>query len=460
MRPLLVALLLVTAGCISRGEDPVEEKIANASVDNVIDANESTVAPDGRGEISAFKETNKTEIGTGGEMHSHDYWGDKTRLELVSVNMWFIPLPVWPCRSGTAPGGECYNPGTSIADIDLPEPTLVYEGTGHLEIVFKDFCVGPTRAQGSTMGQQAPCAPNPQVRMGFDYLTAADEPGQWRAYGFVEEGVPVIIPVKPDEADMPHQAKSFWLFRIFTEQATSVTFNWTVTAVRGNAIVDWPPHPDLYADKTEREILNGAFKTETRGWADFWITGNDANWVHPERVISYGTDSVEVFITKTRFAAANGAPIEPDYFYLDYHNASFISKMGNGDLVGGRIRDEGSDGSTYYFTIPVTAYDMDTPYGTKSRWGFRFAARFSEATCPDVDQSFQQGCQWFPYALEYTMRIVAHGHSTVGGFEEVNPAEQRTVDEQGGSAENAQCPPDLPVPAGYERYVRVCARPA
>jgi hypothetical protein len=67
---------------------------------------------------------------------------------------------------------------------------------------------------------------------------------------------------------------------------------------------------------------------------------------------------------------------------------------------------------------------MDTPYGQKSRWGFRFAARFSEDTCPDVDQSFQQGCQWFPYTLDYDMRIVAYGHSTAGGFEEVNPAEQ------------------------------------
>lgn len=411
------------AGCVGAKVEPTED-VETKAADNVIDENVSTSAPDGRGEISAFKETNKTEVGSGGEMHSHDYWGDKTRLELLSQTMWFIPLPAWPCRSGTAPSGDCYNPGTSIADIDIPEPTLVYEGTGAVEILFKDFCVGPTGR--SIFGAPAtPCVPNPQVKMGFDYLTSADEPGQWRTYGFVEEGVPVIIPVKPEEADMPHQAKSFWLFRIYTEYATSVMFNFTVTAVKGNAVVDWPPHPDLYADKSEREILNGPFTTDTRGWADFWITGNDGSWVHPERVISYGTERVEVFVTKKSFSAANGLPIEPDYFYLDYHNASFISKMGNGDLVGGRIVDEGSDGTTYHFVIPVTAYDMDTPYGTKSRWGFRFAARFSEDTCPGIDPSIEQGCQWFPYTLDYDMRIVAYGRSTAGGFEEVNPAEQK-----------------------------------
>ena len=412
-------LIAGLAGCISRGEEPVEETAAPA-VDNEIDANDSTSAPDGRGDISAFKETNKTEVGTGGMMHSHDYWGGETRLELMSRTMWFVPLPVWPCRSGSAPSGDCYNPGTSIADIDIPAPTLVYEGTGAVEVLFKDLCVGPTGAIG------APCVPNAQVKMGFDYLTSADEPGEWRTYGLVQEGVPVVIPVKPEEADMPHQAKSFWLFRIYTEYATSVVFNFTVTAVKGNAVVDWPPHPDLYADRSEREILNGPFQTDTRGWADFWITGNDGSWVHPERVISYGTERVEVFVTKKAFAVAGGAPVEPDYFYLDYHNASFISKMGNGDLVGGRIVDDGSDGTTYHFTIPVTAYDMDTPYGQKSRWGFRFAARFSEDTCPDADQSIQQGCQWFPYTLDYDMRIVAYGRSTAGGFEEVNPAEQRS----------------------------------
>ncbi|HUR69856.1 MAG TPA: hypothetical protein VM370_11480, partial [Candidatus Thermoplasmatota archaeon] len=403
---LAIVLVAGLSGCI-RGNDPAEEQAANETVDNVIDANDTVTAPDGRGDISAFKETNKTEVGTGGMMHSHDYWNGQTRLELFTDNMWFIPLPAWPCRSGNAPDGDCYNPGTSIADIDLPAPTLVYEGTGAVEILFKDFCVGPTRAQGTFQGQSAPCVPNPQVKMGFDYLTAADEPGEWRTYGLVDEGTPVVIPVKPDEADMPHQAKSFWLFRIYTDQATSVTFNFTVTAVKGNSIVDWPPHPDLYADKTTREILNGPFTTDSRGWADFWITGNDGSWVNPDRVISYGTDSVEVFVTKKAFSVAGGLPIEPDYFYLDVHNASFISKMGNGDLVGARVIDEGSDGTTYHFTIPVTAYDMDTPYGQKSRWGFRFAARFADDGCPDVDQSIQQGCQWFPYTLDYDMKILA-----------------------------------------------------
>ena len=464
----LVAALLGggLAGCVGKPDDDAEDLAPqDAANETFLDANESTQTPDGRGEISAFQETNRTETGTGGMTHAHDYWGGETRKELLSQVMWFVPLPLWPCRSGTAPSGDCYNPGTSIADIDIPAPRLVYEGTDHLEVTFKDFCVGPTGI--SVDGNAIPCVPNVQVRLGFDYLTSADEPGQWRQGGFVQEGQPVLIPVEPEEADMPHQAKSFWLFRIHTEHATSVIFNFTVTAVKGNAVANWPPHPDLYAEKTERTILDGPFVTETKGWAEYWLTGHDANWVHPDRVISYGTERVEVTVTKKSFTMNGAAPaLEPDFFYLDHHNASFISKMGNGDLVGGRAYDEGSDGTTFRFVIPVTEYDMDTPYGQMSRWGFRFMARYSSESCPDVEQSIQQGCQWFPYRLEYDMKIVAYGHSTAGGFEEVNPAAQQPGETPNGTTEEGRtrmlpvgsaCPPDMPVPAGYERFTRLCA---
>ncbi|MFP5356388.1 MAG: hypothetical protein ACLGIK_14780 [Gemmatimonadota bacterium] len=347
-------------------------------------------------------------------MHSHDYWGGETRKVLFQEDMWFIPLPVAPCRSGTFPGGDCYTPGTSIADIDIPEPFLVYEGTGSVEVLFDNFRAAP---DCTSITGCVPAAPNPVVTMAFDYITAADDPGEWRIGSTgVTPGTPVVLPVQPLEADMPHQAKSFWVFRIYTDAATSIYFNFTVTAVKGNPIVNWPPHPDLYADSTERVIFDGPVTTETRGWAEYWLSGADANWVQPERVISYGTDKVVVEITKTGFTM-NGAEAakQPDYFNLEFHNASFISKMGNGELVGGRIRGESSDGTTFRFEIPVDEYGMDTPYGQKSRWAFRFMARFDDGgTCGQVDPSIEQGCQWFPYKLDYTMKITAYGHSISG----------------------------------------------
>lgn len=384
---VLIVMLASVAGCISRGDDAVEEAANDTLVENVLEANETTEAPDGRGEISAFKETNKTEMGTGGDMHSHDYWGDKTRIDLLSETMWFIPLPAWPCRSGNAPDGDCYNPGTSIADIDLPAPTLVYEGTGSIEVLFKDYCIGPTEG--------GECVPNPQVKMGFDYLTAADEPGQWRTYGFVEPGTPVVIPVKPEEADMPHQAKSFWLFRIYTEYATSVTFNFTVTAVKGNAVVDWPPHPDLYAETSTRLIFDGPVHGEYAGDVDNNLYGTDATWTFPERIISYGTESLQVEIEKGTWGASWPEPAAEEWI-LEVNNASYIPKVGNGAPAGYQLEPVSIDGTKYVFDIPVDAAGYDTPYGQHSRWSFRFV--------PAEDHGL-------PWAVDYTMKITATGHS-------------------------------------------------
>lgn len=418
---LAVALLVAPlAGCF--GDDAPENvgtTDTDVETDTVADVNE-TQAPEGRGDISAFKETNRTETGAGGMMHAHDYWNGEERKVVLQADMWFIPLPLVPCRTGSFPGGECYPPGTSIADIDIPAPNLVFEGTDKVEVLFDNLRAAPTclAAMRDALGEcpipngESPLV-NPVAKMNFDYLTAADEPGAWREGPEVTPGTPVVLDISPTDADMPHAVKSLWLFRIYTDEPTSVLFNFTVTVVRGDAIVDWPPHPDLYADKTERVVLDGEFTTETKGWAEYWINGNDANWIYPERVISYGTDTLEITVERLAFTVNGAAPaIEPDFFYLDYHNASFLSKLGNGDLSGGRLVDEANDGTTWRFAIPVDDAGMDSPYGEASRWAFRFMARYSEDACPDVDQSIQQGCQWFPYQLRYKMTILAKGHST------------------------------------------------
>ena len=414
---VLVVLGAALGGCLGGDAPPADDLSAqgNDTTEGVLDANDSTAAPDGRGDIAAFKETNKTETGMGGMMHAHDYWQGRERVTLLERDMWFVPLPVQPCRAD----GQCYPPGTSIADIDLPEPMLVYEGTDHLEVKFSNLRVVPVDA----------AVPNPAVTMAFDYLTAADDANEFRTGVEGAKADEVYeVPVAPLEADMPHQVKSLWLFRIYTKDMTSgadsatsvsVYFNFTVTAVKGREVVDWPPHPDLYANSPVRTIADGSYATQAKGWADYWVSGADANWVYPERVVSYGTERLEVTITKKAFQSS--VPVEPDFFYLEYRNASYLSKLGNGDLSGERLVDPSTDGTTYQFTIPVDEYGMDTPYGQSSRWAFRFMARYGDADgsrCPG-SQSIMQGCQWFPYALDYDMKIVAHGHSTAAGTKDV-----------------------------------------
>src|SRR5581483_3859119 len=159
------AMLLAAglAGCIG-GKDEAPIAPLSTAPKGVVLANE-TAAPDGRGQISAFKESNYTETnGTGAMMHSHDLWGGQTRRIIWQDESGLIPLPLVP--DGKAPG-------TAIADYDIPAPNLVYEGTDHLEILFRD--VRPWGAPGGVS--------HPYIHILVDYLTAADEPGKFRTAG-------------------------------------------------------------------------------------------------------------------------------------------------------------------------------------------------------------------------------------------------------------------------------------
>src|SRR5581483_3805066 len=376
----------------------------------VVSANETT-QPNGA-EISAFKETNKTETtGMGAMMHMHDYWGKDTRKVIWDQDAWLLPLPLLP---------DGKSPGTAIADFDIPYPNLTYEGTDHLELSLTNVTVDPTGM-----------AAHPQPSLLFDYLTASDEPGKFRTGGEIKQGTPFILPVKPTDADMPHTEKSLWVFRLYTSQATSISFHIRVTAVKGNAIANWPPHPNLYADKTDRTVYDGDVKLSNEGTAQENVDGKDPAWTHPERVISWGTDSLDVTISNVVFTAQGGA-VTPDHFLLEYHNATFVPKLGNGDQAGGRIEDKGTDGKTFHFHVAVDNQSYDSPYGQKSRWGFRLMPRFAgtadptncfevidqtdPATYHDLQNTFI-GCQFVPWDMTYHLTVVAHGHSTANGVD-------------------------------------------
>ncbi|MEO6665624.1 MAG: hypothetical protein ABIO65_02460, partial [Nitrospiria bacterium] len=383
----LVGLLLM-AGCIAK-DDPTEGALATDAATGVLGANESAVAPDGRGEISAFRESNRTVTnGTDAMEHKHDYWGGETRRLIGWADGLLFPIPLLP---------EGKPAGTAIADFDLPAPFLVYEGTDHLEFTFNQVEFVPTTTR-------SPGVDHPFIPLFVDYLTAVDEPGQFRPAGQAMPGQPLIIPVKPVEADMPHQTKSLWLFRVTTGEANYFAFNFTVTAVKGAAIVDWPPHPDLYAERTERLIFEGAVHGEYKGSADNLLYGTDANWVYPERIISYGTDTVTVTVEYGAWGGPGPEPAAED-FELQVNNASYIPKVGNGDPAGLHVEAASMEGKTYVFEVPVDPAGFDTPYGQKSRWSFRFAPMASAT-------ALNAGAE--PWSLDYTMKIVATGRSISG----------------------------------------------
>lgn len=397
LTPLVTLLFLapLLAGCIgaSTEDEPLDDQRTTPPA-GFIDP-EDAKSPENR-DISAFRETNRTEAtGTGSMMHAHDYWGGAERIDLSWIDSGLIPFPLMPPGKPT---------GTAIADYDIPaEHGLVYEGTAQMELYLNH--------KSTPLGTD-----HPNVRVYFDYMTAADEPGDFRTGGELEVGVPFVIPVAPLEADMPHQQKSLWIFRIYSGEPTWFEFNITITIVKGNRIADWPPHPDLYAESPQRTIYDGPVRIENAGTAEANLYGTDANWQNPERVISYGTDSVEITVTGVKITGKGGTPVpDPSRYVLEFHNASKPPLLGHGAQYGGRLEDAGTDGVTWRFTIPVDEYGMDSPYGEKSRWGFRFVPKFDDTTGACVDDAFLQqilvGCQLFPFELDYTITIIAHGHS-------------------------------------------------
>ncbi|HWH09153.1 MAG TPA: hypothetical protein VNX21_08130, partial [Candidatus Thermoplasmatota archaeon] len=339
------------------------------------------------------------------------------------IDSGLIPLPLLPCKGeGCTVGGsgETYPAGTAIADYDLappPEMGMVYEGTKQVEVKLVTF------ESASVRGNQLPG--NPVGEVYFDYLAANDEPGQFRTGGQLRLNEPFVIDIEPTMADMPHQTKSLWIFRVYSNsQMATFSFNITISLVKGYDVVNWPPHPDLYADRPTRVVYEGPQKLGSKGTIDSLVYGSDAGWLHPEKVISWGTDRVEVTVGNVVFTPDTPVAPPPKGFVFEYHNASKPPLLGNGEQ-GVRLEDPTSDGTTYHFTIDLKgdrgdAYD--TPYAQYSRWGFRLVPYWEQATGTCIDEAFWPGllvgCQWYGWTMSYDLKIVAHGHSTAGGAPE------------------------------------------
>jgi len=417
-------VLATLAGCIGNKDGPVTPESTNQTTTLLPN---QTEAPNGAGKISAFNETNKTETtGIGAMMHTHDYWHGKERLEVGYLRGGLIPFPLASCKKpngdcttgSTTPSldgsGDTYPVGSAIADFALPAPPdagMIYEGTKSVEFKMVLYNVA------------GPDSGNPAGQVFLDYMASNDEPGHFHKAGELKLNTPVKIEIQPTDADMPHQTKSLWIFRVYSNsQMVSFNFNITVTAVKGYDVVNWPPHPNLYAEKNSRTVFDGPVKLQSKGTVDSNMWGSDAGWTHPQKVISGGTDRVEIEVSNVAFASDTGAPVTPTGYVFEYNNASKPPLLGNGAQYSGRLKDAQSDGKTFHFVIDISkdrgdAYD--TPYAQYSRWGFRLVPQFDQgnSACPDdaFAQEFLVGCQFVPWTVTYNIKIVAFGHSTAEG---------------------------------------------
>lgn len=389
---LLAVAVLLGAGCIGASKDNKNVPVNQTALDNSTIKN--ATLPDGRGVSNGNLETNKTETGMGGVQHQHDYWKGKETATLVSDVFYFNAFPVYP-------GGEGSEPG-SIAYIKLPigdntsGPILVYEGAIEVDVTAK--------MMGGCFVDESSCAPDPQMpSLLLRYRSAADS--KFRDAGPIADGATVKIPITPKETDMPHSHSSLWAWEIVADKPTQDAINVTITVKRGADILNWPGHPDFYADKTERVIADKEVKVHRNGAEENLLYGSASSWVAPDKLVSYGTGSLDVFINITKATASNGA--SPTNFFLEYHNATLLDEE---DTFNERLGDheKKNDLQHYHFVVKVDPNGMDGPYQPGSLWGFRPVAEFATILPPAGPYSsigLCPGC--FPYDIEYHLTIIA-----------------------------------------------------
>lgn len=378
---LALAALLLAAGCIgAKKEDgPPAAPVNKTEAHNV-------TLPDREGVCSGCVETNKTVNSTvDGKDHKHDYWKGRETVTIFQNDVGFFPLPVFPDGEGSQP--------RSVAYVKLPNSSLVYEGSDSVTLLGQEGSACPVDPAG-------PCAPNPVPnKFHLEYRSAAD--AAWRDAGELASGTPLKITVLPKESDMPHSVLSLWVFRITTENPSITTLNLTITTHKGRDVVNWPGHPDFYADGDVRVVaMNKHVKTHMSGIAESFLYDQGGTWAAPDKLISYGTGKLLVFINVTSFSTQTGQP--PTGFFLEVHNATII---GPEVTFGARYhdKDKKNDLKSYVFEVPVDGAGMDGPYQPASRWGFRTMATYAEI--PVADIGLCPGC--FAYDIEYDLTVLA-----------------------------------------------------
>src|SRR5438874_12656792 len=103
--PVALALLLAFTGCFGKGSDVAP---AGTNANNTTNATHNVTLPDRAGVCNGCVETNKTENGTGGVEHKHDYWKGREQVTLFQENVPFYTTPLFPDGEGSNPKAVAY----------------------------------------------------------------------------------------------------------------------------------------------------------------------------------------------------------------------------------------------------------------------------------------------------------------------------------------------------------------
>ncbi len=359
---LVLAASMAFTGCFGGdGGDRPPEAAAPVPVDPAFDG----VGANATGGLG-LAETNQTS----GRAHIHDYWADRTEVTLADVILTNDASPF--------PGGSLgVNDGVFRTYYQFPYGTIVYEGTGRLS-----FAVSELDATISGLR--------------FRYLTPSAS--EWSEFVPLSPDVPLEIAVTPQLTDMPHATASGWSFEFYGDGLHRVdlgSFRFIAKAFKGNQVEKWPAHPDFYAGKSYRVVLDTDASTTVRGVADSVAYDRGIAYVRPEKLVSMGTARLVVFMNVTRTDSPPGT--DAVGYILEYRNASHPEPS----IRRVDPNENSSSAKESVFDIAVDVGGHDAPYAEQSRWGFRpralFASNGGFSLCP--------GC--FEYTVHYHITVIA-----------------------------------------------------
>lgn len=393
---LLLGLTVLVAGCIGSGE-PEDD----------LDPNQVTptapiVPPTGRGTIVFDNPDNVTfEQGAGGVDHHHDYWEGRTRVVIFEQLAKMHPL-------GATRGAAEYE---AQATFRPAPPALIYEGTQTVEFTILDpqrhVCEGEDTIDGDYACTDnffgLPNAPDPTggptgLKLRYKHTSSRE----WIDVGELKWGTPLAIKVmQAIETDMPHATASLWEFQVLSpnKHDTTLTFTAKAELVKGEGEIPlWPGHPDFYANNiTSRVVLDTVATSGDPGAFGHGaaIVPEEAGIVRADKLISYGTKTLYVWVNITDVQAPNPATA-PKSWFLWHTNSS-----GNHNITDSNdVEGHGFDIREHAWVLPIDDAGMDSPYSDGSRWWFMLGGNFDAV----VMSGYGDYANW---VATYSIKVIA-----------------------------------------------------
>lgn len=361
---LPVALLFMAAalsGCLGGDDAPA------AIPEGEEVANESAAVDDGTTEMA-------TDVGH--MPHLHDYWQGRESVTVMDADVEVEPFTALAFTFFNARNGE---PGVGGTFFTFPEGSLVYEGTGKMEITptWTDATVSGAVLRYRSPGGSEFSAPQP-----------------------LSQGQALVLDITPEMTDMPHDKESRWFFLLTAPQGGALVgkVHMRIDILRMRDIAEFPGHPELFGGAHTLTLFEGAATSSSQNVASMFLgfaTDNmQESGVRSSKVVPMETLAMTANVTITSATANIGEVANVEFLY---HAAG-----GFGWDVAQVLSADPATG-VYQFGWPVEMTMTDSPYADESQWTFDLLIE----TDPTGTGSFG-GRGIADAQVDYTLIVVAY----------------------------------------------------